>query len=204
MPLTTKPADARAEQVGPPPPFDPECGAVLAPLAELISPSMTIDMIPARRAMAGATRPSDDDLRCGGVFTVEERSVPGPGGAPDISLLICRPTSATAPVPAVYNVHGGGMVMGDNRSGVLEALDWAQELELAVVSVEYRLAPETPHPGPVEDCYAGLIWTVEHADELGIDPTRILIAGGVPAVAWPPASRFSRATGVARCSSGRC
>ena len=43
-----------------------------------------------------------------------------------------------------------------------------------MVSVEYRLAPETPHPGPVEDCYAGLVWIAEHADELGIDPERIV------------------------------
>ena len=45
------------------------------------------------------------------------------------------------------------------------------------VSVEYRLAPETPYPGPLEDCYAGLRWTYEHADELGIDRERIGIAG---------------------------
>jgi acetyl esterase/lipase len=56
-------------------------------------------------------------------------------------------------------------------------LDWASEFGLVVVSVEYRLAPETPHPGPVEDCYAGLAWTARHADELGIDPERIIVAG---------------------------
>ena len=48
---------------------------------------------------------------------------------------------------------------------------------MAVVSVEYRLAPETPHPGPVEDCYAGLAWTAAHAAELGIDPDRIIVGG---------------------------
>ena len=67
--------------------------------------------------------------------------------------------------------------MGDNRTGMADLLDWAQELQLVVVSVEYRLAPEDPHPAPVEDCYAGLVWTAEHADELGIDPDRIIIAG---------------------------
>jgi acetyl esterase/lipase len=70
------------------------------------------------------------------------------------------------------------MILGDNRTGVVEMLDWAQEFQMVVVSVGYRLAPETPHPGPVEDCYAGLVWTAEHADELGIDPNRIIVAGG--------------------------
>jgi len=112
---------------------------------------------------------------------VTERLVPGPAGAPDVSLLICRPAGATAPVPCLYFIHGGGMMLGNNRSGgTAGALDHADKLGAALVSVEYRLAPETPHPGPVEDCYAGLTWTVEHASELGIDPLR-LIVGGVSA-----------------------
>jgi acetyl esterase/lipase len=70
------------------------------------------------------------------------------------------------------------MVMGTNRGqGATDVLEAAAELGLAVVSVEYRLAPENPHPAPVEDCYAGLLWTVEHADELGIDPGRIVVSG---------------------------
>jgi acetyl esterase/lipase len=56
-------------------------------------------------------------------------------------------------------------------------LDWAEQFNLVVVSVEYRLAPETPHPGPIDDCYAGLLWTAEHAEELQVDPERIVIAG---------------------------
>ena len=53
----------------------------------------------------------------------------------------------------------------------------ATEFPLTVVAAEYRLAPDTPHPGPVEDCYAGLVWTVEHAGELNIDPARIVLEG---------------------------
>lgn len=121
--------------------------------------------------------PTDEDLRRGGAFDVEERLVPGPPDAPDVSLLVCLPTSATGPVGALYHVHGGGMISGDNRFGVMELLGWAQELKLAVVSVAYRLAPETPHPGPVEDCYAGLVWTAQHAEDLGVDPQRIVVAG---------------------------
>jgi acetyl esterase/lipase len=77
----------------------------------------------------------------------------------------------------IYHVHGGGLVAGTNRAGVTEALAWARELDAVVVSVEYRLAPEHPHPAPVEDAYAGLLWTAEHAREIGGDPDRIVVAG---------------------------
>jgi acetyl esterase/lipase len=175
----TSPTADHATEIGPPPPFDVECGAVLRAAGDAISPSLALDEITSMRARMSEVWPSPtaEDIARDGVFTVEERSVPGPNGAPEVSLLICQPTSATGPVAAVYYTHGGGMVMADNRGGIPEVLDWARELGLAVVSVEYRLAPETPHPGPVEDCYAGLVWTAEHAEELGIDPARILVAG---------------------------
>jgi len=165
--------------VGPPPPFDPELAAALAVLHENLSPTLTPEMLSAIRTLESAMpRLSDEELARGGRFTVAERSVPGPAGAPDISVLICRPADATEPVGAVYHVHGGGMVLGDNRLGMAEMLDWAEEFHLAVVSVEYRLAPEVQHPGPVEDCYAGLAWTAEHAGELGLDPDALVVAGG--------------------------
>ncbi|MFB7850834.1 alpha/beta hydrolase [Streptomyces sp. NPDC056053] len=69
------------------------------------------------------------------------------------------------------------MITGDKRGGVLELLELIDGMDIALVSVEYRLAPETPHPGPVEDCYAGLLWTADHVAELGIDPARIIVAG---------------------------
>jgi acetyl esterase/lipase len=122
---------------------------------------------------------ADLDLTMGGAFEVEDRQVPGPEGEPDISLLICRPASAepAGPRPVIYHVHGGGMVIGNNRVGVDVPLAWAQALDAVVVSVEYRLAPEHPHPAPVEDVYAGLLWTADHAAEIGADPERIVIAG---------------------------
>jgi acetyl esterase/lipase len=60
---------------------------------------------------------------------------------------------------------------------VTGALEYARELDAVVVSVEYRLAPEHPHPAPIEDVYAGLLWTAEHAKEIGGDPERIVIMG---------------------------
>jgi acetyl esterase/lipase len=162
-------------RVGPPPPYDHECGAVLARLPEF--PALTLETIPAFRAGGEEfmPRPTDEALSRGGAYTVEERTVPGPDGAPDVPLTICRPV-ASAPVPVLYYVHGGGMFSGNARVALDEVLELAASVGGAVVSVEYRLAPETPHPGPVEDCYAGLVWVADHADELGID--RIVLIGG--------------------------
>ncbi|GAA2401505.1 alpha/beta hydrolase [Actinomadura vinacea] len=160
----------------PPPPFDPELATALEAMGAAPS-SITPDLLPALRGGEAPAPVTDEELRRDGAFDIVERAVPGPAGAPDISLLICTPTGFEAPLPAVYYVHAGGMILGDNRLGVTEVLDWAQELGLVVVSVEYRLAPEHPHPAPVEDCYAGLLWTAEHAAELGADPERIIVAG---------------------------
>ncbi|WP_329251194.1 alpha/beta hydrolase [Streptomyces canus] len=163
-----------------PPPFDPELSAALDLIKDVISPGLTMDEIDVVRQGPGIEMLADLDLTLGGFFEVEDRSVPGPAGAPEISLLICRPTgpvSAGTGRPVIYHVHGGGMILGNNRVGVDGPLTWAKELDAVVVSVEYRLAPEHPHPAPVEDVYAGLVWTSEHAAELGGDPERIVIAG---------------------------
>jgi acetyl esterase/lipase len=166
-------------QVGPPPPFDAELLPLLRELESRPPIEYTLEAIPRiRQAPPPFPPPSDDDLRRGGRFELSRRLVPGPAGAPDVPLLICRPAGVEAPVSCLYHIHGGGMIFGDNRAGMPWMLDHAEELTMAVVSVEYRLAPETPHPGPVEDCYAGLAWTAAHAAELGIDPGRLLVGGG--------------------------
>ncbi|OLR90689.1 alpha/beta hydrolase [Actinokineospora bangkokensis] len=165
--------------VGPPPPFDPELAPVLEVLTGLRPPdAYRPDNIAEMRApVPGVQTPTDEVLSRGGAYSVREQVVPGPEGQPDISLLICLPRHAAAPTAAIYFAHGGGMVVGDNRFGLVEVLDLAEPLGAAVVSVEYRLAPETPHPGPVEDCYAGLVWVAGHAHELNVDPERVVVAG---------------------------
>lgn len=162
-----------------PPPFDPELAAALELIKEFISPGMTPDDIEQIRQGPGIQMLAELDLTLDGFFKAEDRTVPGPEGAPEISLLICRPTapSTTGPRPVIYHVHGGGMILGNNRVGVDVALAWAKELDAVVVSVEYRLAPENPYPAQIEDVYAGLVWTAEHAGELGGDPGRIVLAG---------------------------
>jgi acetyl esterase/lipase len=161
------------------PPFDPELSAVLAALPAEMQQSMSIEDIPAWREQLAQLLPADDDaLRREGAVELEERQIPGPKGGPDLPVLILRPARGRGrALPGVYHTHGGGMVMGTNRTGVDEMALWVDQVGAVAVSVEYRLAPEHPHPAPVQDCYAGLVWTAEHAEELGIDPARLIIAG---------------------------
>ncbi|GGW46562.1 esterase [Streptomyces lucensis JCM 4490] len=161
-----------------PPPFDPELAAALK-LFDDGAPGFTLDDLDAARRATGDGLDELLDLTLDGAFEVEDRTAPGPEGAPDLSLLVCRPVSGTSAArqPVIYHVHGGGMMAGCNRAGVIEPLTWARELGAVVVSVEYRLAPEHPHPAPIEDVYAGFVWTAGHAREIGGDPGRIVVAG---------------------------
>jgi acetyl esterase/lipase len=163
---------------GPPPPLDRELHAPLqAILAELETP-LTVDLIPDRRARSLAGRLTDAEICRGGTFEFEELTVPGAPGAPELPLLVCRPASHPAPHAVIYNCHGGGMVAGHNRTAELASqLDLAEALSLAVVAVNYRLAPEYPDPAPVEDCYAGLVWVGHSGATVGLDPARIVISG---------------------------
>jgi len=157
------------------PPIDPELCAALVAMSDDSQPRLTLDNIPALRA--ARIQATDEELGRGGAVDLEERQIPGPAGAPELSVLILRPARGQGPWPGVYHIHGGGMIMGTRRTGTPEMARWVDEVGVVAVSVEYRLAPENPHPAPVEDCYAGLAWTAGHAGELGIDPSRLVIAG---------------------------
>jgi len=163
---------------GPPPPLDPELSVPLRAILDEMPMPLTPELIPDRRARTASGTLSDEAIRRGGAFEFEERLIPGPAGAPDVPLIICRPTATPGPHPCVYNTHGGGMVAGNHRTIELaRELGRAGELGLAVAAIDYRLAPEHPDPAPVEDCYAGLVWLSEHAAGLGIAGDQIVISG---------------------------
>ncbi|UFS59579.1 alpha/beta hydrolase [Subtercola endophyticus] len=161
----------------PAPPFDPELAAVLAVLGAQMPSTLTTEMIGPMRS-ANVTPPIDEVLAARSVDVVrEDRAIPGPAGAPDITISIFKRADHVAGGPGIYHTHGGGMIIGDRFTGIDTILDWVEEFDAVAVTVEYRLAPEHPDPALVDDCYTGLVYTAEHADELGFDASRLIIAG---------------------------
>lgn len=108
---------------------------------------------------------------------LERHQVPGPTDAPDIGLHLYRPEGSAGPLPCIYHIHGGGYVGGAARDLEFIHRPLVRKLGCMLISVDYRLAPETRFPGAIEDCYAGLDWVFAHAEELGIDTGRIGVMG---------------------------
>jgi acetyl esterase/lipase len=158
----------------PRPPFDPELEAVLTALADQIPATLTPEMIPHMR-QASPSSVTDEALADMGL-TRQDVTVPGHLGD-DIVVSVVKSREHRGLGPGIYHTHGGGMVSGDRFSALAQVLPWVIEHDAVLVTVEYRLAPEFPDPYPVEDCYAGLLWTAEHAAGLGIDTDRLIIAG---------------------------
>ncbi|MDQ0381406.1 alpha/beta hydrolase [Amycolatopsis thermophila] len=93
-----------------------------------------------------------------------------------VELRVYRPCRRTNS-GAVYHVHGGGFILGDLDMSHHRNAEIARETGAVVVAVNYRLAPEWPFPTPLEDVYSGLLWLHEHAGELAIDPSLVVLHG---------------------------
>jgi acetyl esterase/lipase len=154
---------------------DPEIAPMLDVFPQLVFTPESLPQVRAGMAemlaQGAALAPAFNDV------SVSERRVPGPAGAPDVRVLVYLPKAAARPLPAMLWIHGGGYVIGNADMDDVKVKAMVAQLGCAVVSVDYRLAPETPHPGPVEDCYAALKWLHSNASELGVDVGRIAIGG---------------------------
>ncbi|WP_176593348.1 alpha/beta hydrolase [Sphingobium sp. EM0848] len=122
-----------------------------------------------RALWAAYVRPTDDGVKR------TERFIPGPDGA--LRVVIFEPEVRAGVTPAMLFIHGGGFVGGTADNGEPFNRRIVAELGIVIVSVDYRLAPETRYPGAIEDCYAALLWMVREAGTLGIDPRRIAVEG---------------------------
>ena len=108
------------------------------------------------------------------VAHVQDRVVPVHGG--EITVRVYTPFGE-GPFPGHVYFHGGGFWLGNLDSADSGCRQTCLGAECVVVSVDYRLAPEHKFPTAPEDCYAALLWTVEHADDLGIDASRVSVGG---------------------------
>lgn len=156
------------------PPYDPELVAALSAVPVPPVNDETLDMWRGA-VVVDDSKVADDLARCGVKST--EHIIEGPRG--EIQIVSFAPQGGVTSAPAIYHIHGGGMIMGTRYTGITpyRLIEWVEKYQLVLVSVEYRMAPEVPGLAAVEDCEAGLVWTADHAAELGIDADRIIILG---------------------------
>ena len=108
---------------------------------------------------------------------IEDYQVTGHDGDPAVTVRVFRSRWATGAVPALLYIHGGGFVLGSVASEQDNAASLASTLDIVVASVEYRLAPESPFPAALHDCFAALNWLCQHADDIGVDRARVGVYG---------------------------
>ena len=159
---------------------DEEFAPVLAAVAEMraASGAAPVDALAIREqtnagiALMADQYPAPEGLR------EELFTATGADGAP-VGLRWCAPEARAdaAPGPAVVYLHGGGMILGSAELFAPMVRRQVHATGVPFLAVDYRLAPEHPHPTPVEDCFAGLCWLHDHCAELGVDPNRIAVMG---------------------------
>lgn len=156
--------------------LDPEVGAALTALmaqAGDTAPLPVGDVAGRREAMGQLLSALGTLVPPTPGVSVEKTTVVLDGA--ELELRIYRPAQASG--SAALYVHGGGMIGGSVEFYDPMVRSYVQASGVPLVAVEYRLAPEFPHPTPVEDCFAALRWLVEHAADLGADPERIGVIG---------------------------
>ncbi|KUI01187.1 alpha/beta hydrolase [Mycolicibacterium acapulense] len=148
--------------------LDPDAAARVAEFGA-VPPMRERGLASVREALESAPLPAVPEMA-----DVQDRVIGGSVG--EIPLRIYRPRRDAA-APAMVYFHGGGMVLGTNHSFEPLARNLADKSGATVVSVGYHLAPEAPPPAQFDDAYTATSWVAAHADELGIDASRLAVAG---------------------------
>ena len=151
--------------------MDPEIAEILAAMPQL--GALSSETLPLMRPYSSA--PLEPLLEGRPVLRREETILSHDGA--ELLITVLSPQRSVGLAPGVLWLHGGGMVMGDRFSQIDIPIEWLEQFGAVVVSVEYRLAPEATGTTLVEDGYAGLCWLAEHAEQLGVDPQRLVVAG---------------------------
>lgn len=137
---------------------------------------MDLTDIDAGRATLGALIDAMPSPEMPTDVTISDHHVPGTNGDPDVLVRVYNPAGPTDR-PAMYWIHGGGMVLLSVDSDDAHCATWASQLSVPIASVDYRLAPESPYPGPIHDCHAGLQWFATQGEQFGFDASKIVIGG---------------------------
>nr|WP_246332072.1 alpha/beta hydrolase [Sphingomonas chungangi] len=152
----------------------PDVAAFLQYLASVPTPRIDqVDPIAARKmasAMSGVA-----DLPIGPIAVKRDFVMPGPDG--DIPLRLYDARETRAPGPVIVFFHGGGWVLGDLASYDSACAEIVRALDLPLISVGYRLAPEAPWPAAPDDCEAAARWIADAPAALGLQPTSLVLAG---------------------------
>lgn len=151
-------------------PLDPQVIQVMEQVAALGFPAAHT-VSPAEARANAKERPRSPGPE---VAKVEDRAIPGPDG--DVPVRIYTP-EGDGPFPILAWYHGGGWVVGDLESADGSARNLCVGGRCVVVSVDYRLAPDTKFPGPAEDCWAATTWAVNNASSINGDPGRLAVGG---------------------------
>lgn len=154
-------------------PVDPQVQALLDALAD--APGPALHELPPEEARAAYDALAQARGGTGDAAATEDLRVPGPGG--EIPVRVYRPADAGERPPVCVFFHGGGWVIGNIASHDALCSALAARSGVVMVSVEYRLAPEAPFPGPLDDCTAATRWVADHAGDLGVDGSRLAVAG---------------------------
>lgn len=109
------------------------------------------------------------------IGAVTDRTIDGPGGK--LGLRFYTPKGMSGSAPALFFIHGGGWIYGDLDSHDATCRFLAEEAQVRVIAVDYRLGPEAPFPAAFDDTWAAWKWIVNHAQGLGIDLDRLAVGG---------------------------
>jgi acetyl esterase len=151
-------------------PLDPQAQAVIDTVNSLgLPPVWEVTPEQARINAAARPRPAGPE-----VAAVEDRGIPGPAG--DVPVRIYTP-EGSGPFPILVWYHGGGWVVGDLDSADPTARHLCKGAACVVVSVDYRLSPETKFPGPADDCFAATLWAANNAGMINGDASRVAVGG---------------------------
>ena len=153
----------------------PDVRAYLDKLAANPRPQFTRELLAMIRTLPPEAMTSKDDLPVGELATIKDITMPGPGG--EIRMRLYDPRATRDAGPVVVFFHGGAYVVGSIETHAGLSAEMARRLDLPVVSVEYRLAPENPWPAAPDDGEAAARWIAENGKAFEREFTGLVISG---------------------------